>query len=113
MIKHYILDSDEKHKLKMFELYQLIIDNSPPLKESMKWGMPTFELNRNLIHFARAKNHIGLYPSPSGVKFVEDELIKKAYKYSKGAIQLPLDKPLDTDLILKILQFRIEENQSS
>lgn len=34
----------------------------------------------------------------------------KAYKTSKGAIQFPLDKPLPTALIRKLVKFRLKEN---
>jgi hypothetical protein len=70
--------------------------------------MPTFYLYGNLIHFAAFKNHIGLYPTPSGIEAFQQELSQ--YEGSKGAIKFPHDKPLPLDLISKITKYRIEEN---
>jgi uncharacterized protein YdhG (YjbR/CyaY superfamily) len=34
----------------------------------------------------------------------------KPYKTGKGSIQLPLDEPLPTDLLRRIVAFRVREN---
>jgi len=36
----------------------------PDDEERIAWKMPTFRINRNIIHFAAHTNHIGLYPGP-------------------------------------------------
>ena len=77
--------------------------------EPISYQMPTFKLNgTNLVHFAAFKNHIGFYPTASGI-----EAFKKAlanYKWSKGAVQFPIDKPVPFDLVEKIVKFRVTEN---
>jgi len=60
------------------------------------------------VHFAGYERHIGFYPGPSGVAAFKDEL--KPYKTSKGSIQLPLGEPLPTDLLRRIVAFRVDEN---
>lgn len=70
--------------------------------------MPTFFLKGNLVHFAALKNHIGFYPTPSGIEKFKDEL--SAYVSSKGAVQFPLNKPIPYDLVTKIVTFRVKEN---
>ena len=70
--------------------------------------MPTFVLYGNLVHFAACKNHIGFYPTPSGIDAFKHELSE--YKGSKGAIQFPIQKPLPYELISKIVKFRVAEN---
>lgn len=80
-------------------------------EESIRYGMPTIRLNgKNLLHFAIQKNHIGFYPAPSGVRAYESDLKKRGFKYSKGAIQFPVDKPLPMILIEKIIKFRVKES---
>ena len=70
--------------------------------------MPTFDLNgRHLVHFAGFKNHIGFYPIPSAIVAFQDEL--KPYKSGKGSAQFPLGEPLATDLIRRIVEFRVDE----
>jgi len=81
---------------------------APRAKEAISYGIPTFKLNGNLVHFAAFKNHIGLYPTPSGLEEFEKEL--SPYKQGKGSVQFPLDKPLPLDLIGKIVAYRVRKN---
>ena len=76
--------------------------------EKISYQMPTFYLNGNLVHFAAFKNHIGFYPTASGVAAFQEEL--SGYKYAKGSIQFPIDLPVPLTLIRKIVKFRVEEN---
>ncbi len=86
----------------------VIKEAAPEAIEKISYGMPTFFLHKNLVHFAVQKNHIGFYPAPSGIEAFLEEL--SAYKTSKGAVQFPLDKPLPFDLISRIVKFRVAEN---
>lgn len=90
------------------EIRRVIKEQAPEAVEAIKYGMPTFVLKGNLIHFAAYKNHIGLYPSPSGIVAFKEEISQ--YKYSKGAVQFPLNKPIPYDLITKIVKFRVNES---
>lgn len=81
---------------------------APKAEETISYGMPTFKLQGNLVHFAGYKKHIGFYPAPSGIEAFADEL--KKYKTSKGAIQFPVDEKLPLALVTKIVKFRVKEN---
>ena len=81
---------------------------APESKETISYMMPTFRLEGNLVHFAAFKNHIGLYPAPSGIDQFRDELSK--YEFSKGTIRFPIDQPIPLDLVTKIVQYRVQEN---
>jgi len=70
--------------------------------------MPTFRFKGNLVHFAAHKNHIGFYPTPSGIEKFKKEL--SVYGGAKGSVKFPIDKPLPFDLISKIVKFRVAEN---
>ena len=85
-----------------------IKESAPGAEEAISYGIPTFKLNGNLVHFAAFKNHIGLYPTPSGLEEFEKEL--SSYKQGKGSVQFPLDKPLPLDLIGKIVEYRVRKN---
>jgi len=61
------------------------------------------------VHFAGYLRHIGFYPIPTGMEAFKEEL--SHYKTGKGSVQFPLDKPLPRDLIRRIVEFRVEENQ--
>ncbi|HNW99585.1 MAG TPA: hypothetical protein PKK00_14355, partial [Bacteroidales bacterium] len=69
---------------------------------------PTYVLKGNLVHFAAMKNHIGFYPTSSGIANFKNEL--SVYKSGKGSVQFPLNKPLPLNLITKIVKFRVKEN---
>jgi uncharacterized protein YdhG (YjbR/CyaY superfamily) len=81
---------------------------APEAAETIAYGIPTFVLKGNLVHFAAYKNHIGFYPTSSGIARFKDELT--VYKTSRGTVQFPLDKPIPYDLISKIVTFRVKEN---
>jgi len=80
---------------------------APDAAEAIKYRMPTFALNGNLVHFAAHKNHIGFYPTPSGIEAFKDELSQ--YKGAKGSVQFPMDRPMPLSLIEKIVKFRVGE----
>jgi uncharacterized protein YdhG (YjbR/CyaY superfamily) len=81
---------------------------APDAEEKISYQMPTFFLNGNLIHFAAFKNHIGLYPTPSGTEAFKDEI--SVYQGAKGSIRLPIDEPMPLKLISRIVKFRVAEN---
>ena len=81
---------------------------APEAEEAIKYAMPTFIFNGNLVHFAAFKHHIGFYPVPSGIEAFKKEL--SSYKGAKGSVQFPLDKPMPLELISRIVQFRVSEN---
>lgn len=86
---------------------QTIRRAAPKAEEEIKWQMPTFRQNENLVHFAAAKNHIGFYPGESGVRAFADRLT--GYRTSKGAVQFPMSEPIPYDLIAEITRFRARE----
>ena len=81
---------------------------APEAKETINYGIPTFTLNGNLVHFAAFKKHIGFYPTPSGIEKFKAEL--SGYEGAKGSVQFPLDKPIPYDLISRIVTFRVKDN---
>lgn len=80
------------------------------VKEDIKYQIPTFVLNRNLIHFAAFKNHVGIYPAPRGAAEFKRELA--AYEGGKGTVQFPLDGKIPYDLITRIVKFRVVEDMA-
>ncbi len=76
-------------------------------EEKISYGMPTFKMRRNLVHFAAFKGHIGLYPAPSATRVFAKEL--EPYESGKGSIRFPLDNAIPYDLIKRIVEFRVKE----
>jgi uncharacterized protein YdhG (YjbR/CyaY superfamily) len=108
-IDEYIAGFPAETQGVLAELRALIQAAAPGATESISYVIPTFDLNgRHLVHFAGYTKHIGFYPIPSGIDAFQEDL--KPYKQGKGSVQFPLDQPLPTDLIRRIIEFRVREN---
>ena len=107
-IDDYIAAFPEQTQRILRDLRAAIRAAAPDAAEKISYGMPTYDLRGNLVHFAAYSKHIGFYPTPSGVAAFQDEL--SAYKSSKGAVQFPLGQPLPLELIERIVRFRVAEN---
>ena len=108
-IDEYINQFPEEIQAKLNKIRKIILDNAPQSEEIMSYGMPGYKLNKKpLVYFAAFKNHIGFYATPSGHSEFQEELSK--YKQGKGSVQFPNDGPIPYDLIERIVQFRVIEN---
>ncbi|MEJ5995810.1 DUF1801 domain-containing protein [Pedobacter sp. Du54] len=105
-IDEYIAGFPAHVQEQLQQIRETIQHAAPEATEKISYGMPTFYLNGNLIHFAGYKNHIGLYPAPQGIDAFKEEL--SAYKGAKGSVQFPLNQPMPLDLIARITMFRAE-----
>jgi uncharacterized protein YdhG (YjbR/CyaY superfamily) len=110
-IDEYVAGFPPETQKVLQELRALIKELAPDATETISYAIPTFDLNgRHLVHFAGYARHIGFYPVPSALEAFKEEL--KPYKTGKGSAQFPLARPLPTDLIRRIVAFRIAENVS-
>ena len=107
-IDSYIKDYPPQVQVLLRKMRATIKKAAPKAEEAMSYGIPTFTLRGNLVHFGGFKNHIGFFPTSSGVVAFRKEL--SAYKTSKGTIQFPLDTPLPLGLVTKIVKYRVKEN---
>ena len=107
-IDEYIRTFPKPVQKKLLELRRTIKELAPDAEEKISYQMPTFYLNGNLVHFAAYAKHIGFYPTSSGISAFESKLTK--YKYSRGAVQFPIEEPLPIGLIKQIVKFRVAEN---
>ena len=104
-IDEYIAAQAEDVQPVLQRIRETIRAAAPEATEKISWQMPTFWQGENLIHFAAFKKHIGLYPGGEATTEFADRL--SGYKTSKGAIQLPLGKPIDYELITDIVLWRV------
>jgi len=82
---------------------------APGSEETIKYGIPTYVLRGNLVHFGAFQHHIGFYPTPSGIEAFRREL--EGYQVARGSVRFPMDDPLPLDLIERIVRFRVEETR--
>ncbi len=105
----YLASFPEEIRKKLEEMRAAIKAAAPDAEEMISYQMPTFDMNgRHLVHFSAWKNHIGLYPIPSGDAAFQKEI--SPYKGAKSSLKFPMDKPLPLKLIRKIVKFRVAEN---
>ncbi len=90
------------------ELRKTIKQAAPQAEELISYNMPAFKLQGMLVYYAAHKEHIGFYPTPSGIEAFKKELSE--YEMAKGSVKFPIDKPIPFDLISKIVKFRVKEN---
>ena len=107
-IDEYIAAFPEPVRAILEEVRRVIHEAAPDAVEAIAYQMPTFRLKgRNLVHFAAFKNHIGFYPTPSGIAAFGQEL--SPYVTGRGSVQFPLGGPIPHDLVRRIVAFRVNE----
>jgi uncharacterized protein YdhG (YjbR/CyaY superfamily) len=107
-IDEYIATFPEDIQALLETIRATIKASVPEAEERISYQMPAFALKGNLVYFAALKNHIGLYPTASGIEAFKDELA--GYEITKGSVKFPINQPLPLELISKIVQFRVTEN---
>jgi uncharacterized protein YdhG (YjbR/CyaY superfamily) len=108
-IDEYIAAFPPATQTALEEIRALIRESAPEATETISYAIPTFDLGgHHVVHFAGYERHIGFYPTGSGIAAFEEELAP--YKSGKGSVQFPLGSPLPTDLIRRIVEFRVHEN---
>jgi uncharacterized protein YdhG (YjbR/CyaY superfamily) len=107
-VDEYIAQFPEDVQQILEKIRALIKELAPEAVEKISYQMPGFYLNGMLVWFAGHEHYIGFYPTGSGIEAFKEDL--SGYKWSKGAVQFPLNKPIPYDLIRKMVEFRMEEN---
>ena len=110
-IDEYIAGFPVQTQRGLEQIRAIVKKTVPDARETISYGIPTFNLNgRYLVYFAGYKQHISIYPVPSGNREFEKEFA--SYNTSgKGTIQFPLDKPIPHDLVVKIVKYLVKENE--
>jgi uncharacterized protein YdhG (YjbR/CyaY superfamily) len=103
-IDEYIKTFEPEIQKTLNEIRSFIKTEVPEATEKISYGMPTFYLNGNLIHFAAFSDHYSFFPGTSGIK----ELAP--YRTGKGTLRFPIDKPIPWGIIKKVIQARVKEN---
>jgi uncharacterized protein YdhG (YjbR/CyaY superfamily) len=106
-VDDYIAGFPAEERAILEQIRTIIQETVPDAEEVISYQMPTYRLHGNLVHFAAFKNHIGFYPTPTGVEAFMDELAP--YQHAKGSIRFPLDQAIPYALIRKIVAFRVKE----
>ncbi|MEQ1553684.1 MAG: DUF1801 domain-containing protein [Ferruginibacter sp.] len=110
-IEDYIANFEKETQIILTKIRNLVLKNVPQVEESISYGMPTYKtFKKPLLYFAAYKNHIGFYATPNAHKVFVKELAN--YKQGKGSVQFPINEKIPYDLIKKIIEFRVVENNT-
>ncbi len=107
-IDEYIATFPKETQRILEEIRATIRAAAPDAEEKISYQIPTFALKGNLVHFAAFKDHIGFYPTSSGIRAFKKELAM--YEGAKGTVRFPIAKPMPLKLISKITKYRVAEN---
>ena len=108
-IDEYIAEFPPDTQARLKQVRTLVRDTAPEdAVETISYAIPTFDLRgKHLVHFAGYDRHVGFYPAPTGMEAFKKDF--EGYKTGKGSVQFPLDQPLPTELIRRIVEFRVGE----
>ena len=106
-IDEYIAAFPPEIAARLAAMRAIIREHAPEAEERIAYRMPTFWQDGNLVHFAAFTNHIGFYPTPTGISAFAKELAR--YAHAKGSAQFPHDEPLPLALVAKIVKARVQE----
>ena len=105
-IDEYMADFPKEVQVILQNIRQTIHGIVPDAEEAISYAIPTFKFKgKNLVHFAAFKNHIGFYPTPTGIEAFEKDLAM--YKQGKGSVQFPLGQKMPLPLIIKIVKYNV------
>jgi uncharacterized protein YdhG (YjbR/CyaY superfamily) len=103
----HIPDSSRQQFDKLYAAIRAVIPSDAV--EIISYGIPAFKRKRVLVWFAAFANHCSLFPSAAALQAFKSEL--SGFTISKGTVQFPLDKPLPTALIKKLVKARIAQDE--
>jgi uncharacterized protein YdhG (YjbR/CyaY superfamily) len=106
-IDEYIAGFPKDVQAKLLQVRATIRKAAPDAEEGISYAIPVFRQNGNLIYFAGAKNHIGVYPVPKGTKLFQKELAP--YRAHNSTVRLPLGRPVPVRLLTRMVKYRLKE----
>jgi uncharacterized protein YdhG (YjbR/CyaY superfamily) len=105
-IAEYIEAAPERARTHLRDLHALLKGVAPDAVEAIKWGSPVYEEKRILFSFSAFTNHATFMPTRSTIAHFKDEIEDAGYDTGNDTIQLPYDKPLPVDLLLRVAEHR-------
>ena len=108
----YISAQPEESQRALEELRACIWQTAPDVSELMNYNIPAFALvdggkRDQQIMIAGYARHVGFYPHPDVIAAFSSQLTQ--YKFAKGSIQFPLDRPIPKELVRSMVKFRLSQ----
>jgi uncharacterized protein YdhG (YjbR/CyaY superfamily) len=110
-IQAYIAGFPPDVQKQLKKLRSVIRKAAPGAQETIKYEIPTYVLNGNLIYFAAFKKHISIFPRTKGMNALKEKIA--SYEAGRGTLRFPLDAPIPFDLIAELTAVRVREQSAS
>jgi uncharacterized protein YdhG (YjbR/CyaY superfamily) len=95
--------ADAEARRRMTEIRRIIHDTAADVGETISYGMPTFTTGgRRLVHVAAWKQHIAIYPVPTGDDTFERDIAP--YRAARSTARFPMRRPLPHSLVERIVR---------
>jgi uncharacterized protein YdhG (YjbR/CyaY superfamily) len=107
-IDSYIASQSIEVRPKLEKLRDVIRKAIPKAEEVISYQMPAFKQNGIVIYFAAFKKHYSIFVRPKYLNVFRSEL--DAYKTSKSAVNIPLEKSVPVGLVTRIVKYAAKEN---
>lgn len=102
-VDEYIASFPSETQEVLQKVRQIITDVIPDATERISYGIPTYTLGKNVVHFGGYSAHLGFYPGSEAIAAFKDRLT--GYDTAKGTVKFYLNKPIPYDLIKEITAF--------
>ena len=101
---------DFEHRARFAEVMAWMNSNYPKLGQRIAWNQPMYiDHGTFIISFNAYKHHMTVAPEVAGIKHFEEEIAKAGYKHTTMLIQIPWDKPVNYELMSKLIDFNIQD----
>ncbi|WP_330475311.1 iron chaperone [Terrabacter sp. C0L_2] len=111
-VDDYIASYPEETRTQLAEVRRTIYDAAPHAREKISYGMATFTVDgKPLIYYAGWKNHVGLYPVPTGDAAFERAIAP--YRRAKDTVRFPINRPVPLELISQITALCLERRAAA
>jgi uncharacterized protein len=103
---------DIQHQGRTREVLSWVSDQYPQLVQRIAWNQPMFtDHGTFIIGFSVAKHHLAVTPEKAGIEHFSDEIEKSGLSYTSMIVRFPWNKPINYDLLAKMIEFNLDDKK--
>lgn len=103
------IDNPE-HRARTEEVLTWVAEKYPPFERAIKWNQPMFiDHGTYIIGFSVSKQHLAASPEQAGIIHFSEQIVQAGYKHTKMLVQFPWNRPVDYDLLEKMIEYNVED----